>query len=449
MPPYPQTQTIGSSSAVAAELGEQLAVNLSLRLNPSMGPVDDSVLPFLKTVVSETLNPIMTSLLTDLIDPMLEPLGIRIGEAMVTVNSASQSCALSGYVYHDPSHKAARDGGESGCGIAVYVKLLRDGKAEQVTAADPSSGTYRFDAVAAGTYTLILGTDNGAADLTPRAPAGWIGTEAPDRVRDKVTIGTIELSNQNFGLYHGSRVSGTVFKDQGTNGGNANNGVQDGAEPGVAGVTVQATDAAGAAVLDRSLTAGDGDYVLWIPAQTGEIRIVESNQSGYLSTGGQPGTTGGSYDRTADAVIFTYTAGNRYTGVDFGDVPINRLLYEGMQSAAPGNVVFYPHEFIAGTRGQVSFAVTHVEQDWNAAVYREANCNGTLDAEEPLISAPVAATADERLCVIVKSIHPQRSSPALVIAVRCWPPSAMTTPISPRAKPVLMSPTSSVPTTAC
>lgn len=406
--PYPETQTIGSSSAAGSALVAGLAENLQLRLNPSLGAMDDMLLPALQTAVSDTLGPLATQLLVDLVDPMLEPLGIRFGEMSVTVNGTSRSCGISGFVYDDANHSALQDGSEAGMGVATWVKLLRNGSVEQLAAADPGTGAYRFAAVVPATYTLVLGTEDGSTDTTPRAPAGWIGTEASDYLRE-VVMGVEETSGQNFGLYPGARLVGSVFRDHGASAGSANNGRRENDEPGIAGVTVKALNSSGAP-LDQALTDTGGGFVLWLPAAAGEVSVVETNPAGHVSTGADPGNTGGSYERAEDSLRFTPVAGTRYSGVDFGDVKASQLLHNGQGHATPGSTVFYPHEFIAGTRGEAAFAITQTEPGWSGALYRDLVCSGVLDSGDAVITGPLTVTANERVCLILKVYAPASAS---------------------------------------
>lgn len=406
--PYPETQTLGSSSAAGSALAAGLVENLELRLNPSLGAMDDMLLPALQTAVSDTLGPLATQLLVDLVDPMLEPFGIRFGEMSVTVNGTSRSCGISGSVYDDADYSAVRDGGEAGTGVATWVKLLRNGNVEQVAAADPGTGAYSFAAVAPAAYTLMLGTEGGSTDTTPRAPAGWIGTEAPDHRRE-VVMGAEETNGQNFGLYRGSRLAGSVFRDHGANSGIANNGRREDDEPGIAGVTVKALDS-GDAPLGQALTDADGGFVLWLPATAGEVSVMEINPAGHVSTGADPGNTGGSYERATDTLRFSPAAGTRYAGVDFGDVKASQLLHSGQGHAAPGSAVFYPHEFIAGTRGEATFAVTQAESDWSGALYRDLDCSGALGNDDAVIAGPLTVAANERVCLILKVYAPAGAS---------------------------------------
>jgi len=121
-----------------------------------------------------------------------------------------------------------------------------------------------------------------------------------------------------------SSVSGTVFNDNGAGGGVAADGIRNGTEPGIASVTVRATSSDGSVVYDTTVTSAAGTYTLNIPALAAGsvVRIAETNPSGYGSTGGSPGTTGGAYSLVADATTFTDAADTIYTGVDFADIQL-------------------------------------------------------------------------------------------------------------------------------
>jgi len=117
------------------------------------------------------------------------------------------------------------------------------------------------------------------------------------------------------------------------------------------------------------------------------------------------GNTGGSYDRASDTITFGNVSGGIFTGVNFGDVPVNRFVANGQQSGAPGNVVFYPHQFNAGSGGEVSITVTSAAS-WPVVLYRDSNCNGVIDAGENVISAAITVLASEQICLINKVTIP-------------------------------------------
>ncbi|MBT9476119.1 MAG: DUF11 domain-containing protein, partial [Polaromonas sp.] len=95
--------------------------------------------------------------------------------------------------------------------------------------------------------------------------------------------------------------------------------------------------------------------------------------------------------------------------------PPSRLSPNGAQTAQAGTAVFYAHNFYAGSDGQVTFTLTNVAAPtgwpWNQVLYRDSNCNGTLDAAEPDIAAPITLAAAQTLCLIVKQFVPAGIAP--------------------------------------
>jgi len=63
-----------------------------------------------------------------------------------------------------------------------------------------------------------------AANVSPAAPAGWIGIEMPTQVRSNVVVSFANVPNQNFGLAQAATLGGTVFNDNRTGGGTADDG---------------------------------------------------------------------------------------------------------------------------------------------------------------------------------------------------------------------------------
>jgi len=316
--------------------------------------------------------------------------------------------AVSGTVYSDANHNGALDAGESGTGIAgLYVKLAAfsggacQSPASAAAAVSAASGVYSLANVAAGSYCLILNQDSTLADITPVLPSGWLGTQNPSGIIQLSVVPSETPPPQNFGLFNGSSVSGTVFADTGSGAGTANNGVQDGGETGIGNVLLQATGAA----TTSARTAGNGQYMLWIPAgAVGTLTLTPASPSGYLATGGSAGTTGGSYSRPS--VSYVPAVGQIYTGANFGLVPPNNLAPNGAQHAQPGASVFYAHTFLAGSAGQVSFSLatstTPSAPAWTAVLYQDTNCNGTIDSGEPVISAAITVTAGQQVCLVAK-----------------------------------------------
>ena len=336
----------------------------------------------------------------------------QTGDAITcTITLTPKPQGVSGTVYADANHNANLDAGESGTGVAgLYVKLAPFSggscQAPATTAAtvNTTTGAYSLPTVAPGNYCLILDANNTLSDITPARPAGWIGTQNASGII-QLTVAGAPPPPQNFGLYNGASLSGTVFGDTGAGSGTANNGTQDGGEAGLANVAVNTS--AGSSI--SAATAGNGGYTLWIPASTsGTLTITPAAPSGSLASGGSAGTTAGTYTRPS--VAFTPVAGSIYTGVNFGLVPANTLGPNGAQTAQPGTTVFYAHTFTAGSGGQVAFSLsnsaTPASPAWTQVLYQDSNCNGVLDSGEPQIAAPITTTAGQKICLIVKQFVP-------------------------------------------
>lgn len=339
---------------------------------------------------------------------------LQYGDAVsCTFTNAPIFSPVMGSVYSDANHNASQDASEAGTAVAgLYVKLapssggVCSGPATAAAAVNSVSGAYSLPNVAPGSYCLILDNNNTLSDITVAIPSAWLGVQNSTGVIPLTVVNTPPAIPQNFGLYHGSRLTGNVFADSGA-GGTANNGVKDGAEPGIADVAVNAIQ--GAAAVSSASTGGDGSYTLWVPSSvTGAVIVTPAAPGGDLATGGSAGTSGGSYSRPS--VSYTPVAGQSYRGVNFGLVPPNTLAPNGAQSAQPATVVFYAHTFQAGSAGQVTFTLSNASVPtapaWSQVLYRDSNCSGVLDAGEPQISAPVSVAAGQKLCLIVKQFVP-------------------------------------------
>ena len=411
--PFPQTQTATTSLTFVSDLLTNLLGNLSLSLQPSLGSsLDSLLLSPLSGLVSTTLSPVLGSVLGNVADPLLSGLGVGLGEMDVSVDSAARACALMGYVYNDVNHNSTRDGSEVGCGLPLYAKLVLasspSGPAISVATVDTGTGRYDFTGVPSGNYTLIVDTNNNASDVTPTYPTAWLGTEFPTFSRSLALSGDVDP--QNFGLFNGSRISGTVFSDIGT-GGTANDGIQQGTEPGLSGALMRALDGSGT-VLDSMTTGATGAYTLWVPAALNgaSVKVNETNPGGYVSVQGQAGTSssaGGSYDRPSDTVTFTNSVGVAYTGLNFADVPDNVLTDDGQQQIVPGAVAYYPHTFTAGTTGLLTLATTpNPGVPWVVTLYVDSNCNAVLDSGDVPWSGSLNMVNAQKVCLLVKVSSP-------------------------------------------
>src|SRR5262249_24094672 len=153
----------------------------------------------------------------------------------------------------------------------------------------------------------------------------------------------------------GRTIGGKTFIDNGSGGGTANDGVLNGTEAGQAGNQVRLTDAAGTTIYSTATSDAAGAFSLFIPgsiASGTQLKVTEINTSGYISTGGGAGNSGGSYNRTTDTVTFTFGNTN-YSGLLFGNVLQNNFLNDSQQTGLPGSFVVHSHTYIANSVGKL------------------------------------------------------------------------------------------------
>ncbi|MGH7730206.1 MAG: DUF11 domain-containing protein, partial [Candidatus Eiseniibacteriota bacterium] len=153
-----------------------------------------------------------------------------------TVIPVTSGVAVTGTFYADADHDGMRDAGEAGTGAALFAKLVSSASpsaAQAVVAVDAATGAYGFASVPAGTYSIVLDDGASPSDVAPTPPARWIVTEAAPGVRASVMVAATDVSGQDVGLFHGSRIEGSVFRDDGTGGGAPNDGAR---QPGEAGL---------------------------------------------------------------------------------------------------------------------------------------------------------------------------------------------------------------------
>jgi uncharacterized repeat protein (TIGR01451 family) len=317
--------------------------------------------------------------------------------------TVSVGTSVTGKVYVDANHNRTLDSGEDwSSGASVFVNLVKAGAVTQSVSVAAGAGVFTFSNVGSGAYSIVL--TNSAVSVAATAPAGYAFV-MPTQGTLQINVVNDSFTNQNFGLFRGSLVSGVVFKDNGTGGGTANNGVPDGAESGLAGVTVRATDG-GATTFDTGQTGSDGSYTLFITPGALTVAVIKTSPTGYLATGAQVGTTAGTYNRGTDTLTFTKAGEGFFTGVNFGVVPLNTFQADQSQQSLPGSILLYTQVFVPGTSGQVTFTFSSTTNPANVnfsrVLYQDSNCNGSIDSGEPVITGALTATAGTNLCVILK-----------------------------------------------
>ncbi|WP_158278802.1 SdrD B-like domain-containing protein [Leucothrix arctica] len=333
----------------------------------------------------------------------------------VGINPATYN--VSGTVWSDSNKNGIRENSELGIPnvtVVLYGAPYDEGNERCVSLDTDANGFYQFEDVIPGSYQLIESdasdTPFGSATCPPAAgdPDEHISTTPNTR---NITVYQTDLTRQDFGDFAGISVSGTVFHDNGLNGGTSGNQSQEGDEPGIGGVTMTASDGAGT-VYDTTTTNTDGSYTLHVPATATTVVVTESNASGYVSIGGEVGTTGGTYSLANDTTTFTLSAATTYTGINFADIQSTVLEPNHTGTVQPGNVIFYAHTFTTPTAGTVVFSHDsdlNVTQGWSNLLYRDTDCSGTLNGTEAdvvLGEFNLGVNAGDKICIINKVYAP-------------------------------------------
>ncbi|MCC5789002.1 MAG: DUF11 domain-containing protein [Opitutales bacterium] len=318
---------------------------------------------------------------------------------------------ISGFVYDDVNLNDVRDAGEDWTDApAVYINLvdLDDGLLVASALVDDDTGFFEFLEFIPGNYRLVL--TNSSTSLVASEPGGWL-FQSPDTGDQTFELAEADQENRNFGLIRVRVIEGVVFLDTGIGGGVANDGERNGGENGLGNVRVRLLE--GATVLSQATTGGGGAFILSIPPGTTAgttLTIEKTNPGAHLSTGAQVGTTGGTYDRDTDQLIFTYPGGD-LEGIEMGVVPENAFLNDGSQSILPGAVAFYRHSYFAKTSGTVTFTLSNQQQPtipWSRLLYQDLACNGQISGGDPIIEGvPITVTAGEEICLILRETAPQ------------------------------------------
>ncbi len=146
-------------------------------------------------------------------------------------NTGASTGSIGDTIYFDENNNGTQDGSDVGLpGVTVSLSgdIDGDGTTETVTTTTDASGTYSFDNLPAGDYTITVDQST--------LPGGMSQTEDPDGVNNSTTVVSLgageDNDEQDFG-YTGSGVIGdTIYFD--TDG----DGTQDAGENGMPGIDV-------------------------------------------------------------------------------------------------------------------------------------------------------------------------------------------------------------------
>jgi fimbrial isopeptide formation D2 family protein/uncharacterized repeat protein (TIGR01451 family) len=285
----------------------------------------------------------------DLSDDQVSNIVLGAGANATNYDFGELGTFVSGIVWIDTDRDGTLDSGESRRLGGVTI-TLRDSLGNVVsTTTTLSDGSYRFDNLPAGDYTI-----------EQTQPTGY-GSSTPNTLN--VTVPLTGLTNQNFGETL-STLSGFVYVDS------DDDGVFDAGESGIGGVTVTLLDNLGN-VVSTTLTLADGSY-RFENLLAGTYTISETQPLIYSDGQDSIGTIGGtlvSNDVIGSIVLPAGTDGINYNFGELADAGLGDRVWldrngDGVQDAGePG---------IGGV-----------------TVYLDLNNNGVFDAGEPTTTTDV------------------------------------------------------------
>jgi uncharacterized surface anchored protein len=328
------------------------------------------------------------------------------GQAAVNV-TIIQNPGIAGTVWLDSNGNAVQDNGEGGVsGVTVY--LTNSSNTTIGTATTDATGSYSFNGLTAGTYSVQF-----------VAPSGYSFSTAAS---DTVTLTGGQTENINAGLFQPDSVSGDVWIDS-----NAN-AVQDAGEGALASVTVNLVS--GGTTISTAVTDANGDYSFaglspgdytvqfTAPANyefstpSSEAFTLVSGQSEQVDAGVfQDGTVSGIawLDNNANGVldagenglagVTVYLLDN--TSATVGSGTTDSSGNYSITNVPPGSYIVQfapPSGYVLSTAATDDVTLTSGQSDGNedvglfqpatinGEVWSDTNANGTMDAGEAGLS---------------------------------------------------------------
>ncbi len=198
-------------------------------------------------------------------------LSLVCGAELVDYNFGERpNNSISGFVYLDLNNDGIKDPDEPGLSD-VTITLTGPVNMTVVTAAD---GSYRFEELPDGVYTVIQTQPAGYLDGIDTPGTPLLGDVENDRFIDLDLSGNIHLIHYNFGerlIVPANSISGFVYLDLN------NDGIKDPDEPGLSGVTITLTGP----VQRTLLTDADGSY-RFDDLPDGVYTVIQTQPAGYL-----------------------------------------------------------------------------------------------------------------------------------------------------------------------
>ena len=226
----------------------------------------------------------------------------RVTQTGVNYNFADvKPDSLAGTAYLDANNDGVFDAGDTGePGITLTLTGVNDlALPVSVAVTSGTDGTYSFGNLRPGHYSI---TETVPASLIPgtNTPGTAGGVVVGNAITSINLAGCTSYANYNFGFKPKpvvNSISGNVFEDC------DDNGVEDGLNQGIAGVTLTltGTDTNGAAVSLTTTTDANGTYQ-FTNLNPGTYQIAETQPVGFIDGKDTPGTPFGGNNTVNDVL---------------------------------------------------------------------------------------------------------------------------------------------------
>jgi large repetitive protein len=258
------------------------------------------------------------------------PFTVNAGDKYLTVDAgfipqAATKASLGDKVWYDNNQDGIQDANETGIANVTVQLYNNTGTTLLATTTTDAKGNYVFNNLAAGGYKVLFTAPSGFTMST-----AFQGTDTTKDSNPNISTGFTAVVNLAAGQKNMSIDAG-MYNAANTNSlgdkvwyDNNSNGIQDGTETGVTGVTVTLYNNAGTA-LATTITDAKGFYS-FPGLANGTYKVGFSNlPNGYLLTNQTTGTTDGSDPdpATGKTGSITLTGGQDVTDMDAGLKPTN------------------------------------------------------------------------------------------------------------------------------
>ena len=348
-----------------------------------------------------------------------QTIDLSITKAAFDTSGGTIASAIAGTAF-DFVLTVQNDGPGNATGVQV-IDVMPDGftyvtddAASQGTSYDSSTGLWNVGALSNGASTTltirvtmnatgdhtnladIVAADQADSDSDPRT--GVLTDDLSDGIADD------DEASITVVLDTGERLlSGSLFLDNGINGGTPHDATVNGSEVGTQSAVLSILDGSGSLIANPTIAA-DGSWAYALDGTySGSLTITASPLPGLITVSenstGLPSLINS--DPHDGSYTFTPDANSNYSGLDLGLVTAPTLTRDQEASVESGQVVALRHEYTAFTSGTVDFSYANPAMSpansFGATLFRDADCDGT---PESAINGPITVSAGDRICLV-------------------------------------------------